>query len=85
MERLNIFATDEEKKELAELLKTAQATPAIALSSAQALVGEDFASQAWKRVNKRCHAIALLHGLPEIPGFYGCDISTGEFIKTEKV
>lgn len=81
MKRLKIFATDEEKKELAELMKTAATTPAIALSSAQALTGQDFASQAWERLFKRCHAIALSHGLPEIPGYYGCDTSTGEFVQ----
>lgn len=80
MKRLNIFATDEEKKELGELLKTAQTTPAMALSSTQALAGNDFASLAWKRVNERCHKIALSHGLPEISGFYGCDLETGEFV-----
>lgn len=84
VKRLNVFATDEEKKELVELMKTAQTTPAIALSSAQALAGEDFASQAWKRVFERCHAMALSHGLSEIPGYYGCDTSTGEFVEDVK-
>lgn len=27
------------------------------------------------------HKLALQHGLPEIPGFYGCDLRTGEFVK----
>jgi hypothetical protein len=26
------------------------------------------------------HKIALRHGLPEIPGYYGCDLRTGEFV-----
>lgn len=29
---------------------------------------------------KVCHEIALKHGLPEIPGYYGCDLRTGEFV-----
>jgi len=29
----------------------------------------------------RCHKIALRHGLPEIDGYYGCDLTTGEFVK----
>lgn len=27
------------------------------------------------------HSLALAHGLPEIPGYYGCDLRTGEFVK----
>jgi len=27
------------------------------------------------------HKLALSHGLPEIPGYYGCDLQTGEFVK----
>jgi hypothetical protein len=27
------------------------------------------------------HRYALGHGLPEIPGYYGIDLSNGEFIK----
>jgi len=27
-----------------------------------------------------CHEIALSHGLPEISGYYGCDLRTGEFV-----
>jgi len=27
------------------------------------------------------HKLALSHGLPEIPGYYGCDLRTGEFVK----
>jgi endonuclease V-like protein UPF0215 family len=26
------------------------------------------------------HRLALRHGLPEIPGYYGCDLRTGEFV-----
>ena len=27
------------------------------------------------------HRLALSHGLPEIQGYYGCDLQTGEFVK----
>lgn len=30
----------------------------------------------------RCHGMALAHGLPEIPGYYGIDLTTGEFIRS---
>jgi hypothetical protein len=28
------------------------------------------------------HACALEQGLPEIEGYYGCDLSTGEFVRS---
>ena len=31
---------------------------------------------------KAAHRLALQHGLPEITGYYGCDLKTGEFVKT---
>ena len=30
---------------------------------------------------KEAHRFALAHGLPEITGYYGCDLRTGEFVK----
>jgi hypothetical protein len=30
---------------------------------------------------KVAHKLALSHGLPEIQGYYGCDLRTGEFVK----
>lgn len=32
---------------------------------------------------KLAHEIALRHGLPEIPGFYGIDLATGEFLAAD--
>lgn len=29
---------------------------------------------------KESHRLALEHGLPEVEGYYGCDLSTGEFV-----
>ena len=31
------------------------------------------------------HRSALAHGLPEIPGYYGIDLSTGELIKAARI
>jgi hypothetical protein len=31
---------------------------------------------------EKCHSMALKHGLPEIPGYYGIDLKTGEFLYT---
>lgn len=28
------------------------------------------------------HEIALSHDLPEIPGYYGCDLTNGEFLSS---
>lgn len=32
---------------------------------------------------ERTHERARAHGLPEIQGFYGCDLATGEFVKAK--
>lgn len=29
---------------------------------------------------REAHKLALAHGLPEIEGYYGCDLETGEFL-----
>ena len=29
------------------------------------------------------HKFAIQAGLPEVTGFYGCDLTTGEFVKAE--
>jgi len=81
MKQTNVFATDDEVKKLKELLHRAQTTPVIAFSSAHAMSG-GASGDAWQRVKERCHGAALAHGLPEIPGFYGCDLETGEFVQS---
>jgi len=30
-----------------------------------------------------CHQMALAHGLPEVQGFYGIDLGTGEFMAAQ--
>jgi hypothetical protein len=75
MKRTGVFATDEEKQEIIELHKAACKTPAILVGSM------DIAGNAWERLIKRVHAVALAHGLPEIPGYYGFDGVNGEFVQ----
>ena len=81
MIRTNVYATEEEIKELKKLLIEARSTPVIALSVAQGISGKDLASQARESLIKKCHSFALAHNLPEMKGYYGCDLSTGEFLK----
>ncbi|KKL70478.1 hypothetical protein LCGC14_1813040, partial [marine sediment metagenome] len=49
MERLNIFATEEEKERINKLHKQAQNTPVMALSSAHAMRG-GFSGEIWDRL-----------------------------------
>ena len=75
MIRLGKFCTEAQKKELLGLLRTAQSTPVMKLSTNS----PSFAETACRR--EACHKYALGAGLPEIEGFYGCDLATGEFVK----
>ena len=79
MKHTGVKATPEETVNIQELAKVAQKTPMIAFSSADALSGDDMASQAWKRVHEALQKAALAHGLPEIPGYYGMT-EDGEFV-----
>lgn len=81
MRRTGVFATREEVARLKEQAGQAAETPAIALSVADGLAGRDFASLARERLMHWCHEAALAHGLPEVPGWYGCDLETGEFLE----
>lgn len=62
-----VFATEKEIKQL----KDACNTPYI-------MIGGHWP----KNPQVIVHELALKHGLPEIPGYYGCDLKTGEFIKS---
>ena len=79
MKNTGVFANEEEIKKAFQLAKDAANTPMIALSSADALSGNDFATRAWKSAQEYCHALAIKKGLPEIPGFYGMK-QDGEFV-----
>lgn len=50
------------------------------MTVADGLAGRDWATQAWHSAQEACHALALQHGLPEIPGFYGIDLDH-EFVR----
>ena len=80
MTHTGVFATKEEQDRAFDLAANARTTPVMALSIAQGLAGEDFASRAWRNANAFVHKCALdHHGLPEIQGFYGMT-EEGEFV-----
>ncbi|KKK80233.1 hypothetical protein LCGC14_2825510, partial [marine sediment metagenome] len=54
----------------------AATTPAITVRSDLL----SLSATAWDRVMKRCHQLALSHGLPEIVGYYGV-ANDGEFVR----
>jgi hypothetical protein len=64
--RTGVFATEEE----IQRMKDACNTPCI-------MIGGHWP----KSPHEVVHEIALTHGLPEINGYYGCDLLNGEFIK----
>lgn len=66
MIRTKVIATKPELKQIAELVK-----------DASAIVG----GTTWSRLQEVVHDLALTHGLPEIPGFYGLDQKNGEFLR----
>ncbi len=80
MERLNVFATDEETERAKELATRANSTPVIGVTSAHAMRG-GFAADAWQSVYDFIASIARTHDLPEISGRYGLDLATGEFLQ----
>ena len=82
MQSTGVFATPEEIEKLKQQYYNAEKTPVIALSVAHGLRTGGFSGEAWTALYKACHRVALDHGLPEIEGYYGCDLETGEFVKT---
>lgn len=67
MKRLNVFASAQE----IENIKAAASAPVMYLSGGQPMGGDPL---------KMAHAAALSHGLPEIQGYYGIDLKSGEFV-----
>jgi len=77
MKYTGVKATTEETEELRKLASAAENTPVISLTGQ----AEDcWATQAWERAQKRAHELALLHGLPEVAGYYGVT-KDGEFVE----
>jgi hypothetical protein len=77
MKRLGVFLTDEERLMATDAATHAARTPVISFGS-----GPDMASVAWRHAQEMVHRFALRHGLPEIPGYYGADLQTGELIES---
>jgi hypothetical protein len=82
IERLNVFAT---KAQIAHI-KHCQSMPVMAFSNF------NYSKKGHPDEGKPCiplcespieaaHRAALKRGLPEIPGYYGIDLSNGEFVK----
>ena len=69
MIRTKVFATKEE----IEQLKVSVSVSGMFLPGGQPM-GEP---------QKDAHRLAISHGLPEIKGYYGCDLGTGEFVKPD--
>lgn len=63
--------------EIAELRALAACAQSSAMLTSR--FGPKAASDALHQAATRCHAIALAHGLPEIPGYYGL-AADGTFI-----
>lgn len=78
--RTGTFLNAEQIAKVGKAYRQASTTPVIALSSAQALSGKDFASQAWMRFHRLLYDFALAAGLPEIEGWYGLDMKSGEVL-----
>ena len=80
MTSTGIFATKEEIKEVQRLAERASRTPCILIVSGTNR--HDVAADAWQECSKKCHELALKHGLPETKGFYGMT-EEGEFVTEE--
>ncbi len=85
MKHTNKFSTKQQAEEILELMKQAQSTPVIAMSSADALSGNDLSSRAWKRVYEEVNQYAQEAGLPKLKDDrdYGIDLTTREFLEEE--
>ena len=79
MRHTGVFATKEEISYLKGLAARGfqPGQPIIALSVGMGMEQE----KATVDAQKECHRIALIHGLPEIPGYYGIT-KDGEFLET---
>jgi len=75
-----VFATAEETAELKTLAQRVHSMPVIAFSIADGLDGGGEAGRSSTRMQKRCHELALAHGLPEIEGYYGIT-NDGQFVR----
>ena len=81
MIRTGVRATESEIEQMGTMLNRAERTPVITFGGPDA---QDWASRAWDEMHRAVHDFALAHGLPEIQGYYGCDLKTGEFVLADE-
>ena len=80
VKRLNIFATEDEIK----YIKHCQSMPIIAFTNPEPPgPGVSPVIPLNEAPIEAAHRAALAHGLPEIPGYYGIDLTNGEFVTVE--
>jgi hypothetical protein len=72
-----VFATDGERNEIGQMLAEAQLTPPITWFD---ILKGKRSHPIWNAIHERTHRAARAHGLPEIEGYYGLDLRTGEFV-----
>lgn len=77
MKYTGVKATEEETEECLKLVIKASTTPMIMTH-----VSGGPSAWAWEATRKRCHELALAHGLPEIKGYYGMT-GDGEFVEVD--
>lgn len=75
MIRMNKFLSEESIKKARELAKLASTTPIIMVGNV------DASSMAWDDFYQFVKEKALEQGLEDIQGYYGVDLSNGEFVK----
>ena len=77
-DRMNVFASDEE----IEHVKHCASMPIMGFTNpAPPGPGVSPVIPMSESPQEAVHRYALAHGLPEIPGLYGIDLSNGEFTK----
>lgn len=75
--KTGVFASKKEATAIKKMMKIAANTPMICFDPMTAI-------NPWDAVYKLIHKVALSHGLPEIPGYYGFNADSGEFLRIEK-
>lgn len=76
-------ATQAQAKKINKLYRDAQNTPMVALTSAMALSGRDFASMAYERLYEYIDKCAIKARWPKSNKHYGFNTKTMEFISPE--
>ena len=80
MKRLGVFATAEEITHI----KHCQSMPLMAMTNPAAPgPGVPTVVPMFETPLEAAHRAALAHNLPEISGYYGIDLSNGEFVEAE--